>query len=111
MIRERHITVYQGVESFSGNRIRFDDEKEADFDAHVLAMGYPPLVNDFLKNVPSAFDEEGTPTSTGEESPVPGLFFCGYYVSPTDMLCEISIEANRINSLIKKRYNSRQTYA
>ena len=106
LIREGHIAVHQGVESFSGNRIRFDDGKEAEFDAVVLATGYRPRVNDFLKDAPSVFDEEGTPTSTGQESTAPGLYFCGYYVSPTGMLREIAIEAKRIGSLIKKGYNN-----
>lgn len=106
LIREGHITVYQGVEAFSGNRIKFEGGKEAEFDAVVLATGYRPRVHDFLKDATSAFDEEGTPTSTGKESPVPGLYFCGYYVSPTGMLREIAIEAKKISSLIKKRYNN-----
>jgi len=106
LIREGHITVYKGVEEFSGNRIRFEGGKEAQFDAVVLATGYRPQVNDFLQDASSAFDEEGTPTSTGKESSIPGLYFCGYYVSPTGMLREIAIEAKQISTLIKKGYNS-----
>jgi pyruvate/2-oxoglutarate dehydrogenase complex dihydrolipoamide dehydrogenase (E3) component len=106
LIREGHVTVYEGVEGFSGNRIRFEGGKEAEFDAVILATGYRPQVNDFLQDAPSAYDEEGTPTSTGKESSVPGLYFCGYYVSPTGMLREISIEAKKIGALIKYGYNS-----
>lgn len=105
LIREGYVKVYSGVEEFSGNRIRFEGGKEAEFDAVVLATGYRPQVNDFLQDSPSAFDEEGNPTSTGKESPVPGLFFCGFYVSPTGMLREIAIEAKQISALIKKGYN------
>lgn len=107
LIREGNITVYRGVDEFSENRIRFNDGKEADFDAVVLATGYRPQVNDFLQDASSAFDEEGTPTSTGKESSVPSLYFCGYYVSPTGMLREIAIEAKQISILIKKGYNSK----
>jgi cation diffusion facilitator CzcD-associated flavoprotein CzcO len=100
LIREGHITVYSGIEEFSGNRIRFEGGKEADFDAVILATGYRPRVNDFLQDASSAFDEEGTPTCTGKEASVPGLYFCGYYVSPTGMLREISLEAKQIASEI-----------
>jgi hypothetical protein len=31
---------------------------------------------------------------------VPGLFFCGYYISPTGMLREIALEARRISAAI-----------
>ncbi|MBK9927168.1 MAG: NAD(P)/FAD-dependent oxidoreductase [Anaerolineales bacterium] len=106
LIREGHVKVYAGVEKFSGSRISFKDGKEAEFDAVVLATGYRPRVDEFLQGAESAFDEEGTPTTTGKESPVQGLYFCGYYVSPTGMLREIGIEAKQISTLIKNGYNS-----
>jgi cation diffusion facilitator CzcD-associated flavoprotein CzcO len=103
LIREGHITVYSGVEEFSGNRIRFEGGKEAEFDAVILATGYRPRVDEILQGVESAFDEEGTPTSTGKESPVPGLYFCGYYISPAGMLREINLEAKQIASEIRAK--------
>ena len=96
LIRDGHITVYPGVEIFSGNRIGFEDGREPEFDSVVLATGYRSRVNDFLQTTEQILDEEGTPTSTGTESPSKGLFFCGYYVSPTGMLREIGMEAKRI---------------
>lgn len=51
-------------------------------------------------NVPSIFNKEGTPLTTGMESAMRGLYFCGYYVSPTDMLREIAIEAEQIAKII-----------
>ena len=103
LVREGQIKVYSGVEKFSGNRISFTDGKEAEFDAVVLATGYRPRVNDFIQGASSAFDEAGTPTSTGKESSSPGLYFCGYYVSPTGMLREIAIEARQVCNLIAQK--------
>ena len=103
LIREGHITIHSGVKEFSGNRIRFEGGKEAEFDAVVLATGYRPRVNDLIQGATSVFDEEGTPLSTGKESSVPGLYFCGYYVSPTGMLREISIEARKIAAAIASK--------
>jgi len=96
LVREGHITVYPGVREISEDRIRFEDGREPEFDAVVLATGYRPRVNEFLQTPEAVFDNEGTPTSTGTESPFKGLFFCGYFVSPTGMLREIGIEAIRI---------------
>jgi len=96
LVREGHITVYPGVREISEDRIRFEDGREPEFDAVVLATGYRPRVNEFLQTPEAVFDNEGTPTSTGTESPFKGLFFCGYFVSPTGMLREIGIEARRI---------------
>jgi indole-3-pyruvate monooxygenase len=103
LIRQGLIPVYRGVEKFSGNRIRFEGGKEAEFDTVILATGYRPRVNDFLEKTSFVFDEEGTPTSSGKESSIPGLYFCGYYVSPTGMLREIAIEAKQISASITKR--------
>jgi len=100
LIREGHIKVYQGVEKLSGNRIQFEDGKEAQFDAMILATGFHPKVNQFLLGAESALDEGGAPKTSGIESPISGLYFCGYYVSPIGMLREIGMEALRISSAI-----------
>lgn len=102
LIREGHVTVYSGVENFAENKIKFTDGKEAEFDAVILATGYHPRVNTFLHEK-SAYDENGTPVSTGREASTPGLYFCGYYVSPTGMLREIAMEAKQISNAIKKK--------
>jgi len=103
LIREGHIAVYSGVEKFSGNRISFDGGKEAEFDAVIMATGYRPRVDELLPDASSTFDEEGRPTSTGRESALPGLYYCGYYVSPTGMLREIGMEAKQIASIIASK--------
>jgi phytoene dehydrogenase-like protein len=47
-----------------------------------------------------AWADDGTPSSSGRESALPGLYFCGYNVSPTGMLREIAREARRISAAI-----------
>ncbi len=103
LIRAGDIKVYSGVAEFSENRVRFDDGQEAQFDSVILATGYRPRVNDFLHDASSAFDENGAPTTNGKESPIAGLYFCGYYVSPTGMLREIGIKAKQIAAAIASK--------
>jgi len=103
LIRTGKIVIYSGVEKFSGNRISFTDGKEAEFDTVILATGYRPQVSDFIQTNTSVLDEEGTPISTGKESSIPGLYFCGYYVSPTGMLREIALEARKISTAIAQK--------
>ena len=75
--------------------------KESRFDAIILATGYRPRVNAFLTGISmTVFDENGTPLSSGYETKLPGLYFCGYYVAPTGMLREIGLEAKRISASI-----------
>ena len=102
LIKQGHVKVYPGVEEFAENRIRFEGGQEAQFDAVILATGYHPKVNAFL-NETDVYDQDGTPTSTGRESSAPGLYFCGYYVSPTGMLREIAIEAKQISNVIAQK--------
>ncbi|MBC7878643.1 MAG: NAD(P)-binding domain-containing protein [Anaerolineales bacterium] len=102
LIKQGHITVHSGVEEFRENRVKFTDGKEANFDSVILATGYRPRVNEFL-NEANVQDENGTPESSGCEASVSGLYFCGYYVSPTGMLREIAIEAKQIAAAIVKK--------
>jgi hypothetical protein len=106
LIREGHITVLPGVAKVSENRVSFDGGKEV----LILATGYRPRLDDFLQGASSVLDQEGTPRSTGKESSVPGLYFCGYYVSPTGMLREIAIEARQISAAIASRTNMLSAY-
>jgi thioredoxin reductase len=102
LIKQGSITVYSGVETFTENGVKFTAGKESRFDAVILATGYRPKVNTFL-NAENVYDENGTPISTGCESSTSGLFFCGYYVSPTGMLREIAMEAKQISAAIAKK--------
>lgn len=100
LIRAGHIKIHPGVDQISENRVKFEDGREAKFDAIIVATGFQPRVDQFLQAVPSVFDQSGTPTSTGKESPLSGLYFCGFYVSPTGMLREIALEAQKISASI-----------
>ena len=68
----------------------------------VLATGFRPQVNAFLEGAAAAYDEQGTPLCSGSETPLAGLYFCGFYVSPTGVLREIGQEARRIAVTIAK---------
>ncbi len=97
LIREGSIAVRPGLSSFRGNQVEFDDGSREAVDAVVLATGYRPSFDRFL----SAADvdrvtEDGVPRMSGWPTAVPGLYFCGFYVSPRGMLREIGIEARRI---------------
>ncbi len=100
LIRAGQVKIFPGVVNVSGNRINFEGGQEAQFDALILATGYRPNVSEFLEGLESVFDADGTPLSTGKESAIQGLYFCGYYVSPTGMLREIAMEARQISSAI-----------
>lgn len=101
LIKEGHVRVHPGVERFTRDGVVFADGTQKRFEAVILATGYRPRVDAFLKTA-AALDDQGAPRASGRETTVPGLYFCGFYVSPTGMLREISIEARAIGKAIAK---------
>jgi cation diffusion facilitator CzcD-associated flavoprotein CzcO len=93
-IREQRVAVRPGVEAFTPTGVRFEDGREEDFAAVVAATGYRARVSDFLQ-AEGVCDEAGTPRVSGREA-APGLWCCGFFVSPSGMLREIGLEAGRI---------------
>jgi thioredoxin reductase len=101
LIRKHQITVYEGIKEFIEDGVIFNDGKQAQFVAIILATGYRPRVNAFLTgNSAVVFNENGMPLSSGRETKLAGLYFCGFHVAPTGMLREIGIEAKRISRSI-----------
>jgi cation diffusion facilitator CzcD-associated flavoprotein CzcO len=101
-IRRREIEVLPGVDAFTAMGARFADGIERDFDGVVLATGYRPALAEFLEPAADVVDADGVPTASGAET-LPGLYFCGFYVSPTGMLREIARDAKRIARAIVAR--------
>lgn len=103
LIRTGQIVVYEGIKEFTKNGIVFTDGKQAQFDSVILATGYRPRVDAFLQGASATYNEHGTPSSSGRETSMSGLYFCGFYISPTGMLREIGIEAKQISTAIAQR--------
>lgn len=105
-MREGHIAVYPGVARFVEARAIFEDGRELEVDTVVMATGYRPVLHDFLPAAARVTDAAGVPLVSGRESALPGLFFCGFYVSPTGMLREIGREAQRIAAAIAAKQHT-----
>jgi pyruvate/2-oxoglutarate dehydrogenase complex dihydrolipoamide dehydrogenase (E3) component len=93
-IERGRIRIVGEVERVDGATVRFVGGDSDRFDAIVLATGYEP-------RLPDGIQWDG---SSGVESDVPGLYFCGYYVAPTGMLREMGREARAIvNDILRGR--------
>ncbi len=104
LIKNGQIIVYDGIKEFTEEEVIFSDGKKAQFDAVILATGYRPRVNAFLTGISAAaYDQSGKPLSSGRQTSMPGLYFCGYCVAPTGMLREIGIEAAQISAAIASK--------
>jgi cation diffusion facilitator CzcD-associated flavoprotein CzcO len=105
LIKRGQIAVCPGIETFTEEGVSFTNGSQQKFEAVILATGYRPRVNAFLEGASDALDGNGTPTSSGGEG-LPGLYFCGYHVSPTGMLREIGLEAKRISAAIAQKHDT-----
>jgi cation diffusion facilitator CzcD-associated flavoprotein CzcO len=103
LIKDGHIAIRPGIDRFTPDGVSFVDGQQAVYDAIILATGYRPRVDAFLQDASAAHDEQGTPLSSGCESALPGLYFCGYSVARTGMLREIAREARRISRAIAQK--------
>lgn len=104
LIKDGQVKVYGEIREFCEDGVIFTDGRQIQVQAVVLATGYRPRVNAFLIGMAAAaYNADGTPLSSGRESSMPGLYFCGYHVSPTGMLREIALEAKKISASISKK--------
>jgi indole-3-pyruvate monooxygenase len=95
LIREGHIEVLTGVSAMDETSVSFDDGTSRRFDAIIVATGFRPRISRFLEPENDIFTAGQAPPRRGAAAK-PGLYFCGFVVSPTGMLREIGIEARRI---------------
>jgi cation diffusion facilitator CzcD-associated flavoprotein CzcO len=102
LIRRGRIAVCPGLASFAADGVVLADGTHRSFDAVILATGYRPRVEAFLRGAAVALDRDGAPVSSGSETAIPGLYFCGFRVSPAGMLREIGREARRIGAAISE---------
>jgi indole-3-pyruvate monooxygenase len=86
LVREGHIQILGDIREMGETEITFDDGRSRDFDAIVAATGFRPGSDFFV---------EPQSNSPGWET-TSGLHYCGFVVSPTGMLREIGIEAQRV---------------
>jgi indole-3-pyruvate monooxygenase len=103
LIREGRIAVYGGISRFTETGVMFEDGRELALDAVVMATGYRPALHDFLPDAARVTDTSGVPSVSGGESALPGLYFCGFFVSPTGMLRAIAREAQKIAAAIRAK--------
>ncbi len=103
LIARGEVTIRPGIERLTDDGVVFTDGGQGKFEAVILATGYRPRVDAFLHGASAAHDQYGTPSSSGREAALPGLYFCGYQVPPTGMLREIAREARHISAAIARK--------
>jgi hypothetical protein len=99
LIKKGELQVRPNVARFTESGVVFSDGEHEEFAAVVLGTGYRPALSEFFADAGAICTNDGVPKQSGAEL-LPGLYLCGFHVSPTGMLREIAIEARRIASSI-----------
>lgn len=96
-LRAGRIGVHGEIARFTEDGVVFADGTTLAVDAVVLGTGYRPALEEFLVPWQTVCDPKGLPLVSGGPTAIPGLYFCGQFVSPAGILREIGREAERIS--------------
>ena len=101
-IREGHIQVYSGIDHIDGSIVYFSDWKQGTFDAIVGAIGYEPGYAQLLEVEAARIGDARLPIPRQKYFGTDGLYFCGFWVSPTGQIRSISADAQKIAAAIER---------
>jgi indole-3-pyruvate monooxygenase len=95
-IRQKHIRVLTGIDHIEENTVHFTDGKKEDFDAIVAGIGYYRNYNQLVNIDNNRFEDLKVCADQQKFFGKDGLYFCGFFISPTGAIREIGLEALKI---------------
>lgn len=95
-IRQGHIQVRPGIKKIEGSTVHFTDGLAEDFDAMIAAIGYDSNLSTLLQVEAARFEDLRYSTSKQSLFGKDGIYFCGFWISPTGQIREIGLDAQRI---------------
>lgn len=110
LIKQGHIKIFENIEKIDGNTVTFTDGKNDKFDSIVAAIGYDKgFEGNFIKVEKSRFEDLKVSVDNQKYFGKDGLYFCGFWISPTGQIREISLDAQKIVKHIKNSEKSNYT--
>ena len=103
LIREGHCAVYDEIDRIEKRTVFFKSGRKQDFDVIIAAIGFDKGYEQNLLQVDkSRFDDLRVSVDKQKYFGKDGLYFCGFYVSPTGQIREIGMDAQKIAKSIAK---------
>ena len=102
-IRLGQISLRPDVRGLHAGEVEFADGRREPYDAIIAATGFCPDLRTLLPDAAKVLDDRGAPKTSGAPTAMPGLYFCGFEVSPTGQLRKIGQEARKIASQVARR--------
>jgi indole-3-pyruvate monooxygenase len=101
-IREGHLKIYGDIDFIEGKTVHFKEGGKKDFDAIVAGIGYYRDYAEIVDVDRCRFDDLRVSAGKQKYFGRDGLYFCGYWISPTGQIREISSDAQKIARDIAK---------
>jgi len=102
-IRQGHITIYGDIDHMEGKTVYFEKGRSGEFDAIVAAIGYYRDYEEIIDVDRSRFEDLSEPVNKQKSFGKDGLYFCGFWISPTGQIREIGLDAQKIAGDIAKK--------
>lgn len=96
LIRQGRIKIYGAIDRVEGERVYFKDGQTAAFDVIVAGIGYYRDYAEIVDVDKERFEDLRKPVDRQQFFGKDGLYFCGYWVSPTGQIREIGMDAQKI---------------
>lgn len=107
LIRKGKIKIVGDIDFIEGNLVHFKQSETQSFDAIIACIGYSQDQIKIIEVDYNRFEDLRVSTSRQQYFGKDGLYFCGYYISPTGQIREIAADARKIAKDIR-RNNSNQ---
>jgi cation diffusion facilitator CzcD-associated flavoprotein CzcO len=104
-IRTGHIGIRPGIDRIAGDTVFFTDGNQQRFDTIITATGYLCSFRPLQFVDPARFLDLRFPVTRQQYFGKDGLYFCGYWISPTGQIRSIASDAR----LIAKHIAARKT--
>jgi hypothetical protein len=96
LIRKGHIKILGDIDRIEGRLVHFKDGERQSFDAIVACIGYSRDEIKIIETDSARFDDLQVSVRHQQYFGKDGLYFCGYWVSPTGQIREIAADAVKI---------------
>ena len=103
LIRNGNIKIYDDIELIIGKTVIFKNGKKEDFDSIVAAIGYNRNFDQIVEVEKDRFEDLNVCVDKQKYFGKDGLYFCGFWISPTGQFREISLDAMKIARDILKK--------
>jgi hypothetical protein len=104
LIRKGHIKIVGDIDFIEGTVVHFKEGPTQSFDAIIACIGYSQDEIKIIEVDRDRFEDLRVSANRQRYFGKDGLYFCGYYISPTGQIREITADARKIGKDIRRNY-------